>query len=171
MKIKGSCEGMSCDCILEKEGVLLKFKGFFGGDKGEELIKYNDIQNISLAKTAGLVSSPLLILESYSGIKKVVILGKQFKTFYELLENKINHKITADTTPEPVNELLNESIDNSLDKPANNSLEEPENESQDEPGKVSIHYKRIEEAKKLLDMGAITEEEFNSIKKKHLKKL
>jgi hypothetical protein len=163
MKIKGSCEGMSCDCILEKEGMLLKFKGFFGGDKGEELIKYIDIYNISLAKTAGLVSSPLLILESSSGIKKVVLLGKQFKTFYELLENKINHKIPGGTTPEPVNELLKESIDN--------SLKEPENESQDEPEKVSIHYKRIEEAKKLLDIGAITEEEFNSIKKKHLKKL
>ncbi len=146
---------MSCECILEKEGLLLKFKGFFGGDKGEELIKYSDIHNISLAKTAGLVSSPLLLLKSSGGIKKVVLLDKHFDTFLELLEDKINPKISTDTSLGPVNE--------SQDKPGNESLDEPVHES--------IHFERIKEAKKLFDMGAITEEEFNSLKKKHLKKM
>jgi hypothetical protein len=153
MKIRGSSEGMSCDCILEEKGLLLKFKGFFGGDKGEELIKYSDIHKISLAKSAGLVSSPLLIIETPNGIKKVVLLNKKFDIFLELLENKTNNKISAYTHPEDIDDPVKEP----LDQLANEPLEE------------SNSFEQIEKAKKLLDIGAITEEEFNTIKEKYLK--
>lgn len=155
MKIKGSSEGTSCDCILGETGLLLKFKGFFGGDKGEELIKYDNIRKMSLAKSAGLVSSPLLIIETPNGIKKIVLLNKNFKMFLELLENKTNIEILPYTPPEDTDHPVNESIDEMTDE----SLEE------------ANPFEQIEKAKKLLDMGAITEEEFNSIKNKYLKKV
>lgn len=167
MKIKGSSEGMSCDCILGKDGLLLKFKGFFGGDKGEELIKYSDITNISLAKTAGLVSSPLLLIEKPDGIKKVVLLDKHFKMFYELLESNINPQIQGDTPSEVLDKSSGRLPGEMVDKSSKEAVTEPIGEGVDE----SIHFKRIEEAKKLLNMGAITEEEFNLIKNKHLKKM
>jgi hypothetical protein len=165
MKIKGSSEATSCDCILEKEGLLLKYKGFFGGDKGEEFIKYSEMQNISLEKTAGLVSSPIIIIDIPNGTKKVVLLGKHFKMFYSLLEANTPHipSKKSNAYDEPVE---NTSILKSITGKDNEKIEE----SFEDLGE-SNHFKSIEEAKKLLDMGAITEEEFNLIKNKHLDKL
>ena len=165
MKIKGSSEATSCDCILEKEGLLLKYKGFFGGDKGEEFIKYSDMQNISLEKTAGLVSSPLLIIEIPDGTKKVVLLDKHFKMFYSLLEANTPHIPTkkSSANDEPAENF-------SILKSITGKDDEKKEESFQDLSE-SNHFKSIEEAKKLLDMGAITEEEFNLIKNKHLQKL
>lgn len=164
MKIKGSSEATSCDCILEKDGLLLKYKGFFGGDKGEEFIKYSDMHNISLEKTAGLVSSPLLIIDIPNGTKKVVLLGKHFKMFYELLEANTPHIPSKKSIEyeEPVeNSSILKSITGKDNKKKDKSLDVDE----------SNHFKSITEAKKLLDMGAITEEEYDLIKGKHLKNM
>lgn len=189
MKIKGSSEGTECDCILGKEGLLLKFKGFFGGDKGEELIKYSEITNISLAKTAGLVSSPLLIIELADKIKKVVLLDKHFKMFYELLESniaeshdehppeKVDNSLNGNTERDKSSDRVIDKLKDSSDVSAHSNAVKSEltdvtiKESSGELVDESVHFKRIEEAKKLLDMGAITQEEFNLIKSKHLKKM
>lgn len=163
MKIKGSSEATSCDCILEKDGLLLKYKGFFGGDKGEEFIKYSDMHNISLEKTAGLVSSPIIIIDIPNGTKKVVLLGKHFKMFYELLEANTPHipsKKSIDEEPVENSSIL-KSITGKDNKKIDESLDVDE----------SNHFKSITEAKKLLDMGAITEEEYDLIKSKHLKNM
>jgi hypothetical protein len=177
MKIKGSAEGTECDCILGKKGLLLKFKGFFGGDKGEELIKYRDIINISLEKTAGLVSSPLLIIELADAIKKVALPDKHFKMFYEILEGNIaashdEFPSEVDNSLNGVTETVNDYSDGVIDEVIE-SIDVTANKSSGEPvdADESVHFKRIEEAKKLLDMGAITDDEFNLIKNKHLKKM
>jgi hypothetical protein len=162
MKIKGSSEGTSCDCILGEAGLLLKFKGFFGGDKGEELIKYDNIRKMSLAKSAGLVSSPLLIIETPDGIKKVVLLNKKFDMFLELLEKRTNTEILDYAPLEDTNHHVNKPVDQIVKEPVDQLVMEPLNQSDS--------FEQIEKAKKLLDMGAITEEEFNSIKEKYLKK-
>nr|WP_319372401.1 SHOCT domain-containing protein [uncultured Methanobacterium sp.] len=164
MKIKGSSEATGCDCILEKEGLLLKYKGFFGGDKGEEFIKYSDMQNISLEKTAGLVSSPLLIIDIPNGTKKVVLLDKHFKMFYALLEANTPH------IPSKKSSAIDEPVENSS---ILKSITGKDNKKKEESLDVgeSNHFKSIAEAKKLRDMGAITEEEYNLIKSKHLKNM
>jgi hypothetical protein len=165
MKIKGSSEATRCECILEKEGLLLKYKGFFGGDKGEEFIKYSDMHNISLEKTAGLVSSPMIIIDIPNGTKKVVLLDKHFKMFYELLEANTPH------IPSKKSSAYDEPVeDTSILKSITGKDNMKKEESFEDLGE-SNHFKSIAEAKKLLDMGAITEEEYDLIKSKHLKNM
>lgn len=174
MKIDGydKEKGRNCFLTLRPEGVEITTKGIIGGVKGVELIRYTDIISANYVKgTLGLLSK--IEIHTAGGKRKI---NNTPTASTPTFVNALNRRISDAKNPRSVYNASKQKpamnySPGQIPKDASNIAENKDSsKSENDDLKQQNSFEIIEKSKKLLDMGAITEEEYNKIKEKQLEK-